>query len=102
MDRVNIADNFVILCGDAIEALTTLPTQVMSCCVTSPPFYNLRDYGTARWEGGNDPFCDHLSKTRVRNDIDRAILAVRAGSHGELKQRPFAGTCGKCGATSTD
>ena len=27
-------------------------------CVTSPPYYGLRDYGTATWIGG-DPNCKH-------------------------------------------
>lgn len=27
-------------------------------CITSPPYYGLRDYGTATWEGG-DINCDH-------------------------------------------
>mgnify|MGYP000189027518 CR=1 FL=1 len=34
-----------ILCGDALEVLRTLPTQRCRCCVTSPPYYGLRDYG---------------------------------------------------------
>jgi len=28
------------------------------CIVTSPPYYGLRDYGTATWVGG-DTDCDH-------------------------------------------
>jgi hypothetical protein len=34
-----------ILCGDAIEVLRTLPSESVNCCVTSPPYYGLRDYG---------------------------------------------------------
>ncbi len=30
----------------------------INTCVTSPPYYGLRDYGTATWEGG-DINCDH-------------------------------------------
>lgn len=30
----------------------------VNTCVTSPPYYGLRDYGTATWEGG-DINCDH-------------------------------------------
>lgn len=36
-----------ILCGDAVEMLQTLPTASCRCCVTSPPYYGLRDYGCA-------------------------------------------------------
>ena len=34
-----------ILCGDAAEALKTLPPESVNMCVTSPPYYGLRDYG---------------------------------------------------------
>lgn len=33
-----------ILIGDAKHRLKTLPDQSVHCCVTSPPYYNLRDY----------------------------------------------------------
>ena len=31
--------------GDALEVLATLPAGSAHCCVTSPPYWNLRDYG---------------------------------------------------------
>jgi len=31
--------------GDAIEVLKTMPEQSVHCCVTSPPYFGLRDYG---------------------------------------------------------
>lgn len=33
-----------LLQGDALEVLKTLPDESVHCCVTSPPFYGLRDY----------------------------------------------------------
>ena len=36
-----------ILCGDALEQLRTLEPESVQTCVTSPPYYNLRDYGAA-------------------------------------------------------
>lgn len=35
-----------IYCGDSLQVLQTLPDNCMDCCVTSPPYYALRDYGT--------------------------------------------------------
>lgn len=35
----------MILHGDALSVLKTLPDESVDCCVTSPPYYNLRDYG---------------------------------------------------------
>lgn len=36
----------MILTGDALTMLRTLPDESAQCCVTSPPYYGLRDYGT--------------------------------------------------------
>ena len=35
-----------ILQGDAREVLATIPEGSVHCCVTSPPYWGLRDYGT--------------------------------------------------------
>jgi len=34
-----------ILCGDALDKLRELPDESVQCCVTSPPYWGLRDYG---------------------------------------------------------
>lgn len=34
-----------ILTGDCRDVLKTLPDQSVHCCVTSPPYFGLRDYG---------------------------------------------------------
>ncbi|CAB4162589.1 COG0863 DNA modification methylase [uncultured Caudovirales phage] len=34
-----------ILAGDARSVLASLPAQSFQCCVTSPPYFGLRDYG---------------------------------------------------------
>lgn len=43
-----------ILCGDALEQLQTLPAESAHTCVTSPPYYNLRDYGISGQIGMED------------------------------------------------
>jgi DNA modification methylase len=52
-----------ILLGDCREALKQLDAGSVQTCVTSPPYYGLRDYGTAKWEGG-DQDCDHSPEQR--------------------------------------
>jgi DNA modification methylase len=39
--------NDKILLGDCIEQLKTLESDSIHCCVTSPPYWGLRDYGVA-------------------------------------------------------
>ena len=38
-------DGIKIYLGDCREILKTLPEQSVHCCVTSPPYFGLRDYG---------------------------------------------------------
>ena len=39
--------SYAVLTGDCRETLRTLPSQSVNCCVTSPPYFGLRDYGCA-------------------------------------------------------
>lgn len=36
-----------IIIGDALSVLRTLPAGSVQCCVTSPPYWGLRDYGVS-------------------------------------------------------
>jgi DNA modification methylase len=52
-----------ILHGDCREVLKTLPSQSVNCCVTSPPYFGLRDYGVdgqIGWEPSPDQFVAEL------------------------------------------
>ena len=53
-----------ILCGNSVEMLKTIPDGTVDCCVTSPPYYGLRDYGTGTWVGG-DPSCPHYRTSKI-------------------------------------
>lgn len=88
--------------GDCLAILATLANDSVDCVVTSPPYWGLRDYGTATWEGG-DPACDHRSPTmRDGPNEDRAQLAGSAAKNsGQLLLAHRSG-CGKCGAVKVD
>lgn len=92
--------------GDALTVLHTLPDESVQCCVTSPPYFGLRDYGTGTWEGGS-PVCDHLDNTR-QPQRDSPGGFNNSKSRGEQKNtlgaasRLFTGTCGICGAIRID
>lgn len=49
--------SYTILTGNNIEVLKGLAAKSVQVCMTSPPYYGLRDYGTAKWDGGDDG-CD--------------------------------------------
>ena len=40
-----VRDNITIHVGDCLDVLRELPEQSVQCCVTSPPYWGLRDYG---------------------------------------------------------
>lgn len=42
---------FRLMCGDAIEELRRIPDRSINTCVTSPPYYGLRDYGISEQIG---------------------------------------------------
>ena len=44
----------VIINRDALYALRELPGESVNCCVTSPPYYALRDYGLDAQIGRED------------------------------------------------
>jgi DNA modification methylase len=41
-----------ILEGNCIEQLKSLPDEFVNCCITSPPYWGLRDYGTGSTQIG--------------------------------------------------
>ena len=36
---------YKIIQGDALEVLKAMESESIDCCITSPPYFNLRDYG---------------------------------------------------------
>lgn len=86
--------------GSCLSALTAFPDGSAQMCITSPPYWGLRDYGTATWEGGN-PECEHSCGSQVNHTKDAETS--RAGLH-TIGVRPGAdtSTCRKCGAVRID
>lgn len=45
---------YQVLIGDCVEQMRSLPDASVNCCVTSPPYFGLRDYGHAGQIGLED------------------------------------------------
>ena len=45
MNATRVVGNATIHVGDCLESLKGMPDQSVNCCVTSPPYFGLRDYG---------------------------------------------------------
>jgi len=95
--------------GDCRAVLATLPAASVHCCVTSPPYWGLRDYGTATWQGG-DPTCSHEGDERWYTEQTAATSSAGAFSQpgqaniDRLKKGRWRekGACTKCGAIHSD
>ena len=77
-----------------------LRDESVQCCVTSPPYWGLRDYGTAKWDGGDDA-CDHKGAPLCS---DKSGLAGYTSENIKLRNWsvPYRDACGKCGAVRKD
>lgn len=101
-------DEFITLYhGDSRDVLPTLESEIVQTCVTSPPYFGLRDYGTASWD---------ISATENAEIAEKCDHAARPGG-GLSKGSTLAGTsnrdgyssdgqarqqCSKCGAIRVD
>ena len=95
-----------IICGDALEELRKLPDESVHCCVTSPPYWGLRDYGTASWEGG-DGECDHVETQSLKRDSSGGFPPAGEGTRGTQSATRsstilYRDVCAKCGARRID
>jgi DNA modification methylase len=83
--------------GDVFDKLKELDDNSIDCVVTSPPYWGLRDYGTAKWQGGN-PNCEH-KKSRFNYSISDKQKSNNGNSGlGAYKNGEFC----KCGAKRID
>jgi len=71
----------------------------VNTCVTSPPYYGLRDYGTATWIGG-DKDCNHW---RDSHTSERTTTGQKNSvKHGGIADSIYKSVCKKCGAIRQD
>jgi DNA modification methylase len=63
-----------VLTGDAGELLKTLPDNSVNCCVTSPPYWGLRDYGHAGQLGLERTPQEYVDKmTEIFREVRRVL-----------------------------
>lgn len=83
----------MIVNGNALHI--PLRDKSVHMAVTSPPYWGLRDYGTAQWIGG-DPLCQHITGNQVQDSKAPGAITsgVRSGSDNSH--------CKLCGAVRVD
>ena len=89
--------------GNCLALLKQIPDSRIQTCVTSPPYWGLRDYGTATWEGGNDPKCEHAAaKEKSRYDYSLESSPVQDGAREGTDAPRWMDVCPTCGARKKD
>lgn len=99
-DAPPLVGDVQLIHAEALAGLRQLPDESVHCVVTSPPYWGLRDYGTAEWEGGDDD-CDHQGAPLS----SKSTLAGYTSENVKLRTNFTAqkgGTCKKCGARRID
>ena len=83
-----------ILQGNCIDKIKELEDNSIDCVVTSPPYWGLRDYGTASYEGGNPNYKHTITDGIVDNKNNKLIERPDRASDKK--------NCVKCGAKRID
>lgn len=87
-----------VLVGDALTRLRELADGSVHVAITSPPYFQQRDYATGTWTGG-DPACDHKPGNARR--VGATTLGGGTATSGH-QQEGYRDTCPKCGARRED
>ena len=80
--------------GDVFDNIKKLQDNSIDCVVTSPPYWGLRDYGTASYQGG-DPNCQHTITDGIVDNKNNKLIE-RPDRASDKKN------CVKCGAKRID
>lgn len=68
-----IKSNYIINL-DALVALKELPNEIFDCCITSPPYYGLRDYKVKGQIGREESPEEYLNKlVEVFDQVKRVL-----------------------------
>lgn len=101
INRVYVGD-----CRDGMRKMIADGVKAHAC-VTSPPYWGLRDYGTGAWNGGDDER-DHsyvlggTAKSTLGNygnALSQEAIEAKVNDRGRAAYRH---ECGKCGAKRVD
>jgi len=69
-------ENFLnkIINGNSLEVLKTIPDNSIDCCITSPPYWGLRDYGHEEQLGSEKHFKDFVNNLcNVFDEVKRVL-----------------------------
>lgn len=83
-----------VLRGDAIDVLAAHPAESVQTCITSPPYWGLRDYGVAPRVWGGDPGCRHRWGEGERGRRSDLLPSEKSSSQSRLGRDGRQGVAG--------
>ena len=89
--------------GDALTGLQSLPDNSVHCCITSPPYWGLRDYGLEPQIWGGDPDCEHewgapLISPGIKGGTNQGVKIIPTGCTHRPVPDAKSNFCRLCGA----
>jgi len=74
--------DYAFICGNSLEILKTIPDESINCVVTSPPYWNLREYDVAQDSNviGNEPNYNKYVKKLTEVFIEVKRVLTKDGS----------------------
>ena len=91
-----------IYCGNALDVPKTFPNESIDMCITSPPYFGLRDYGTEPYIWDADPNCQHEWQTNKFKQHSGRGDCQKSGKYSEQESIPDKELeyrfCTKCNA----
>jgi len=67
-------NGITLYCGDCYEVLKSFPNDYVNCCVTSPPYYDMRDYHVNGQIGMGQTVGEYIQAlVRVSGEIRRTL-----------------------------
>ena len=89
-----------IIEGNSLTVLKTLPDESVNCCVTSPPYWSLRDYGVEGQLGLEKTFEEYI--TKLCNIFDQVKRVLRKDGTCWVNLGDTYNASGGCGWTGLE
>ncbi len=88
--------------GDAVNVLRGLPNDSVHCCVTSPPYWGLRDYGLEPVIWGGSARCHHrwleVLQPAANGLVNSPMTGDTLNAKAATRTVKLSGSCPRCGA----
>ena len=71
-----LQNDFLLIVGDAKEELSKFSDSIFQSCITSPPYWGLRDYGISNQIGAEDSLDDYIQNlVLIFREVRRTLKA---------------------------